>query len=79
MRVFRRQKNAFLEISSTFEASSCLKWVFNYKKQGKKFLVICTLKAVGEKRKSLDTKTHKFLQKAIPSAQPPAKKSKKSS
>ena len=31
------------------------------------------LKAGGEKRKSLDTKTHKFLQKAIPSAQPPAK------
>ena len=30
------------------------------------------LKAVGEKRKSLDTKTHKFLQKAIPSALPPA-------
>ena len=37
------------------------------------------LKAVGEKRKHLDTKTHKLLQKAIPSAQPPAKKSKKSS
>ena len=37
------------------------------------------LKAVGEKRKSLDTKTHKLLQKAIPSAQPSAKKSKKSS
>ena len=37
------------------------------------------LKAVGEKLKSLDTKTHKLLQKAIPSAQPPAKKSKKSS
>ena len=37
------------------------------------------LTAVGEKRKSLDTKTHKLLQKAIPSAQPPAKKSKKSS
>ena len=32
------------------------------------------LKAVGEKRKSLDSKTHKLLQKAIPSAQPPAKK-----
>ena len=31
------------------------------------------LKAVGEKRKSLDTKTHKLLQKTIPSAQPPAK------
>ena len=31
------------------------------------------LKAVGEKRKSLDTKTHKLLQKAIPSTQPPAK------
>ena len=31
------------------------------------------LKAVGEKRKSLDTKTHKLLQKIIPSAQPPAK------
>ena len=32
------------------------------------------LKAVGEKRKSLDTKTHKLLllQKAIPSALPPA-------
>ena len=29
--------------------------------------------AMGEKRKSLDTKTHKLLQKAIPSAQPPAK------
>ena len=38
------------------------------------------LKAVSEKRKSLDTKTHvKLLQNAIPSAQPPAKKSKKSS
>ena len=37
------------------------------------------LKAVGEKRKSLDTKTHKLLQKAIPSAQPPPKESKKSS
>ena len=35
--------------------------------------------AGGEKRKSLDTKTRKRLQKAIPSAQPPAKKSKKSS
>ena len=32
------------------------------------------LKAVGEKRKSLDTRTHKLHQKAIPSAQPPAKK-----
>ena len=31
------------------------------------------LKAVGEKQKSLDTKTHKLLQKTIPSAQPPAK------
>ena len=31
------------------------------------------LKAVSEKRKSLDTKTRKLLQKAIPSAQPPAK------
>ena len=31
------------------------------------------LKAIGEKRKSLDTKTHKLLQKTIPSAQPPAK------
>ena len=31
------------------------------------------LKAGGEKQTSLDTKTHKFLQKAIPSAQPPAK------
>ena len=31
------------------------------------------LEAVAEKRKSLDTKTHKLLQKAIPSAQPPAK------
>ena len=31
------------------------------------------LKAVGEKRKSLDTKTYKLLQKAIPSAQPSAK------
>ena len=31
------------------------------------------LKTGGEKRKSLDTKTYKFLQKAIPSAQPPAK------
>ena len=30
------------------------------------------LKAVGEKRKPLDTKTHKLLQKAIPSALPPA-------
>ena len=30
------------------------------------------LKAVGEKRKSLDTITHKLLQKAIPSALPPA-------
>ena len=37
------------------------------------------LKAIGEKRTSLDTKTYKLLQKAIPSAQPPAKKSKKSS
>ena len=32
-RIFRRQKNDFLEISSTFKATSCLKWVFNYKKQ----------------------------------------------
>ena len=32
------------------------------------------LKAVGEKRKSLDTKTHKLFKKAIPSAQTPAKK-----
>ena len=32
------------------------------------------LKVVGEKRKFLDTKTHKLLQKAIPSAQPPAKR-----
>ena len=31
------------------------------------------LKAVGEKRKPLDTRTRKLLQKAIPSAQPPAK------
>ena len=31
------------------------------------------LKAVGEKRKPLDTKTHKLLQKTIPSAQLPAK------
>ena len=31
------------------------------------------LKVVSEKRRSLDTKTHKLLQKAIPSAQPPAK------
>ena len=31
------------------------------------------LKAVGKKRKSLDTKTHKLLQKAISSAQPPVK------
>ena len=31
------------------------------------------LMAMGEKRKSLDTKTHKLLQKAIPSAQPPEK------
>ena len=31
------------------------------------------LKAVSEKRKSLDTKTRKLLQKAIPSEQPPAK------
>ena len=30
------------------------------------------LKAVGEKRKPLDTKAHKLLQKAIPSALPPA-------
>ena len=30
-------------------------------------------KAVGEKRKSLDTKAHKLLQKTIPLAQPPAK------
>ena len=37
------------------------------------------LKAVGEKRKSLHAKTHKLLQKAITSAQPPAKTSKKSS
>ena len=34
------------------------------------------LKAVSEKRKSLDTKTHKLLQNAIPSAQPSAKRSK---
>ena len=37
------------------------------------------LKTMGEKLKSLNTKTLKLLQKAIPSAQPPAKKSKKSS
>ena len=30
------------------------------------------LKAVGEKRKPLDTKTHKLLQQAIPSALPRA-------
>ena len=34
--VFRRWKNVFLEISSTFKYSSCLKWVINYKKQKKK-------------------------------------------
>ena len=31
------------------------------------------LKAMGEKQQFLDTKTHKLLQKAIPSTQPPAK------
>ena len=44
----------------------------------KRELTMLQLKALGEKRKSFDTKTRKLLQKAIPSAQPPAKKSKKS-
>ena len=44
MCIFRRRKNAFLELSSTFKASSCLKWVFNYKEQKEKNRVICTLK-----------------------------------
>ena len=34
--VIQRRNNAFLEISSFFKASSCLKWVFNYKKPKKK-------------------------------------------
>ena len=47
--------------------------------RNKREQAIQQLKAVGEKCKFLDSKTHKLHQKAIPSAQPPAKKSKKSS
>ena len=41
--------------------------------RNKRELALQQLKVMGEKRKSLDTKTHKLLQKAIPSVQPPAK------